>query len=123
MDAEKQGFFRDMKQLGEEYVTERINLAKLQAAEKAARTSAVVATGLILGILFFFVLLFLSLLGAYAIYDGTDNVYLALGAVAGFYLVIALIVLAVKGKRIYPAITNAVIRMLFETSNSDVENP
>ena len=123
MDAEKQGFFRDMKQLGEEYVTERINLVKLQAAEKAARMSAVFATGAILGLLLFFVLLFLSLLGAYAIYDATLNVYLALGAVAGFYLLIALIVYSTKSSRIYPAITNAVIKMLFEKSSDDVSNP
>jgi polyferredoxin len=120
MDAEKQGFFSDMKQLGEEYVAERIKLVKLQAAEKAARMSAVFATGVILGLLLFFVLLFLSMLGAYAVYDATLNVYLAFGAVAGFYFVVALVVFLTKRSRIYPAITNAVIKMLFEKSINEV---
>ena len=119
MDAEKQGFFKDMKQLGEEYVTERINLVKLQAAEKAARMSAVFVTGIVLGILVFFVLLFLSLLGAYAIYDASGNVYLALGSVAGFYFLIAIIVQLTKSSQIYPAVTNAVIKMLFEKSKHE----
>jgi polyferredoxin len=123
MDAEKQGFFRDMKQLGEEYVSERINLVRLQAAEKTARMSAVLATGVILGLLLFFVLLFLSLLGAYVIYDATLNVYLALGAVAGFYFLIALIVFLSRKSRLYPAVTNAVIKMLFEKSSDDVPKP
>lgn len=119
MDTEKQGFFRDMKQLGEEYVTERINLLKLQGAEKAARMSAVFATGLVLAILGLFVLFFLSLLAVYAIAEATRNLFLGLGIVALFYFLIAVLVYVNRKSRIYPRITNAVIRMLFEKTENE----
>ena len=112
-----------MKQLGEEYVTERINLVRLQTAEKAARMSAVFAVGLVLGILLFFVLLFLSLIGVYAIYDATGNLYMALGVVAGFFAFLALVIFVLRKNRVYPAVTNAVIKMLFEKSADETANP
>lgn len=116
MNIEKQGFFRDIKQLGEDYVQERLTLIKLEGAEKAARMSAVMVTGIIVSMLLVFALLFLSLMGVYFIYHETGNMYLALGAVAAFYVVIALIILALKKTRIYPLITNKVIKILFEKS-------
>ena len=112
-----------MKQLGEEYVTERINLVRLQAAEKAARMSAVFAVGLVLGILLFFVLLFLSLIGVYAIYDATGNLYMALGVVSGFFALLALVIFVLRKNRIYPAVSNAVIKMLFDKSADETANP
>jgi uncharacterized membrane protein YqjE len=123
MNSDKQGFFRDMKQLGEEYVNERINLAKLQAAEKAARMSAVFAVGLVLSILLFFVLLFLSLLAAFALYDATGNVYTALGVVAGFFALVASIIFLTRKNSLYPAVTNAVIKMLFEKTSDETAKP
>ena len=121
MNIEKQGFFRDMKQLGEEYVQERLTLIKLEGAEKAARMSAVMVTGILVSILLFFVLLFLSLMGVYFIYQQTDNLYIGLGGMAAFYLVVAIIILMLKKTKIYPLITNKVISLLFEKPDTDDE--
>lgn len=119
MTTDKQSFFRDVRQLVEEYVQERITLLKLQSAEKAARMSAVIFTGVVLAILLFFVLLFLSLMASYFLFKQTNNGYLGLGIVAGFYLLLAIIVMALKKTRIYPWITDAVVRMLFESPDPD----
>ena len=121
MTTDRQGFFRDIKQLGEEYVQEHLNLLKLQSAEKAARMSAVMVTGLAVSLLLFLVLLFLSVMGAYFVFQQTGNWYFGLGAVAAAYLLLAVLLLVLRKTRIYPFITNAVIRLLFEKTDPEHE--
>ncbi|MEO6916695.1 MAG: phage holin family protein [Chitinophagaceae bacterium] len=120
MNIEKQGFFRDVKQLGEEYVQERLTLIKLEGAEKAARMSAVLFTGIIVSLLLIFGLFFLSLMGVYFVYQQTANWYLGLGIMAVLYLLIAVLILLLRKTKIYPLVTNKVISILFEKSDHEL---
>ncbi len=61
----QQDFFTDSKQTIEKYIRYRLLLIKLQAVEKISRLSAAMFAGLFIGILSFFIILFLSVMAAW----------------------------------------------------------
>lgn len=65
MQEEKKGFFEETEELVENYVNDRLLLLKLQAAEKTANIVSVLVSGILIGVVAFFILLFVSLMLGY----------------------------------------------------------
>ena len=93
---EKEDFFKESKKAIEEYIEERMLLFKLQSIEKASKLIAVLFTGLLLAILGFFILLFLSIMLGYFFASITGSLYLGFGIVAAFYLILFLVIFKIR---------------------------
>lgn len=115
--TQPKGFFRQLKTQFEDYLNDRLLLLKLEAAEKTARLVAALATGLIIGLLFFFVLLFISLMAGYFFSQLTGSLFTGYAIVAGIYLVALVLLILFGRKRISASIINFVIRILFAADN------
>src|SRR5687768_6138677 len=81
-----------------EYVETKIDIIKLKAISKGAPMISNIIVGVALAFLAIFILMFLSFSAAYAISDASDKPFLGFLIVAGFYIVLAVLVLALKNK-------------------------
>lgn len=115
---EKQGFFEETQSLVAEYVNNRIELIKLQAAEKSARLVALIFTGFTMALIFFFVLLFVSMMAAYYLAGITGSLFAGFGIVAGFYVLVFALVLLLR-KKYDRYISDMVIRIFFDATEDN----
>lgn len=122
MEETNDDFFTESKQELEQYIQDRILLLKLQASEKTARLVALLFSMLIIALLVFFILLFLSTMTGYYFAGITGSLYAGFGIVAAFYVCI-LILLIITRKRFDKKIINAVIRIFFDKTDEDDEKP
>ncbi len=109
-----ENFFTESKIKLEEYIHERILLLKLQVLEKVSKIIAGLFSGLLMILFIFFILLFLSIMGGYFFADLTGSLVYGFGIIAGIYIVLFLILLAIKNKIIDVKITNFVIDIFFD---------
>lgn len=122
MEETNDDFFTESKKELEQYIQDRILLLKLQASEKTARLVALLFSMLIIALLVFFILLFLSTMTGYYFAGITGSLYAGFGIVAAFYVCI-LILLIITRKRFDKKIINAVIRIFFDKTDEDDEKP
>jgi hypothetical protein len=103
----------------EAYLKTRQELGKLVAAEKTSAVASTIFSSLIIFALFFFVIVFASVALAYglAMYFG-ETVYGFL-AVAGLYLLAAIILSVNRKKWIETPVMNAVIKNFFKNEDHD----
>jgi NADH:ubiquinone oxidoreductase subunit 6 (subunit J) len=103
-----------------EYVNTRIELAKLRVAEKSSLVIGnIIAVGVV-AVLFLFVIVFGSLAGAWALSEWIGKRYAGFLIVAGFYLLIAIILWLARQRIIRFPVMNAIIRQLHK--NDEEEN-
>jgi len=119
---EKEDFFKESKKAIEEYIEERMLLFKLQSIEKASKLIAVLFTGLLLAILGFFILLFLSILLGYFFASITGSLYLGFGIVAAFYLILFLVIFKIRKTVLEKYIINTVIETFFDKTADEDDN-
>jgi uncharacterized membrane protein YdjX (TVP38/TMEM64 family) len=122
MEETKDDFFTQYRKDIEQYVQDRLLLLKLQASEKTARLVALVFSLLMMGIVVFFILLFLSIMAGYYFADITGSLYTGFGIVASFYLMIG-VLLIITRKWFDKKIINAVIRIFFDKTEEADETP
>jgi uncharacterized membrane protein YdjX (TVP38/TMEM64 family) len=122
MEETKEDFFTQYRKDIEQYVQDRLLLLKLQASEKTARLVALVFSLLMMGIVVFFILLFLSIMAGYYFADITGSLYTGFGIVASFYLLIG-VLLIITRKWFDKKIINAVIRIFFDKTDEADETP
>lgn len=103
-----------------EYVTVRIELATLSATEKGSHLFASIVTDSILAILMIFVFLFGSLGLGFYLSEIIGNTYVGFFIIAGFYLLIGLIIFAIKDSYIQKKIANRVIKKVFKDRNESI---
>lgn len=120
MDESQHSFFEDSRKILEQYVQDRILLLKLQAAEKSARLSALLFSGLIISLLCFFILMFLSLMTGFYFATITGNLYIGFAIVTFFYVIILGLVI-LKRAWFSKTIINAVISIFFDKNESKHE--
>ncbi len=114
MDSKIQEILED----GQSYVSHQIELAKLKVAEKVAFKLADLMTGTILiyaGMLF---LLFVSIASGFFLGDLVNNYGLGFLIVAGIYLVLFIILFAIKNTSLKKGLTNYSIKKMFENDES-----
>jgi hypothetical protein len=102
-----------------EYVNTRVELAKLQLAEKASLVISDLIAFCIVAILFLLVLVFGSIAGAWALSSWIGKPYSGFLIVAGLYLLLAIIVWAFRSRFIRLPLMNALIRQLHKVDDDD----
>ncbi len=104
----------DVKNEINNYIQSRIDLTKLQAAEDLSRFVSGIAIKLVLFYIAMFVLLFVSMAGAFAIGTYLESNELGFLAVAGVYFLFAIIFYLFKGKLVQTPIIKTFIQMFFQ---------
>lgn len=117
--SDQPSFFSELKQLVIDYFEARIQLLKIGAYEKIAKITAVLFSSLIIALLGFFLLFFLSISGGF--YFGrllNDN---ALGflIIFGIYLILFVFIILFRKKLLEKFIIDKVIEQLFENEEND----
>jgi len=110
----EQSFFKESRQKIEEYIQDRILLVKMQMVEKISRLAASLFTGIIIALLSFFILLFISIMAGYLFAALTHSLYIGFGIVAALYIILLILIIKFHKKLIGTFVTNTVIRILFE---------
>ncbi len=117
MPEQKQNFFEETQDLAEDYVNNRIQLLKLQTAEKSAKLVSLFFAGLIIGLLSFFILLFVSIMAGYYFSEKFNSQFYGFGIVAAFYIVLLILVLLLRKKILDKYVSAMVIKIFFESAN------
>ena len=118
MTTDKQGFFEETQDLVESYVSNRLRLFKLQTAEKSSRVVTLLFAGLVIGLLSFFILLFVSIMAAYYFSEKLHSQFYGFGIVTLLYVLLLVIALLLR-KWLDKYIFEKVIRILFESNTDD----
>ena len=95
-----------------EYVQTRIEQAKLEVAEKISLVIGTFIAATVVIILLLFVLVFGSIAGAWALSEWLGNPWIGFLIVAGFYLLLGIIIWFARGSIIRFPVMNAIIRQL-----------
>jgi hypothetical protein len=103
----------EVKDEFEEYVNARLDLAKLHAAENLSRFFSGMILRIGLFYLLFFVLLFVSLATAFWLNHIFDGKGIGFFIVAGFYLLLALLFLALRKSLIQKPVIQSFIQLFF----------
>lgn len=95
-----------------DYIKTQVDVVKLKIAAKLEKVIANAIVAAALAVIGLFVLLFLSLAGAYAISTASDRPYLGFLVVGGFYAIIAVAIVALKEKLLNAPIMNSLLTKL-----------
>ena len=114
MKKEEDSFFTETKNQLEDYIQDRLLLIKLQTAEKTARLAGILIALLVIALLGFFVLLFISIMGGYYFATLTGSMFYGFGIVAAFYLLLLLVIIKYRVKLIENKVSNTIIKTFFE---------
>ena len=102
-----------------EYVQTRIEQAKLEVAEKTSLVIGNMIAVTVVIVLFLFVLVFGSIAGAWALSDWLGNPWAGFLIVAGFYLLLGIIIWFARGVLIRFPVMNAIIRELHKKDKDE----
>lgn len=104
-----------------EYVNNRIESVKLNAAEKSSAVMANVIAGAIVAVVFIFFIVFASVALAFGLGEWLGKTWAGFLIVAGLYFLVGIIVWLARTKIIRLPIMNAFIQQLIKTED-DEEN-
>lgn len=113
--------FEETVQHLKQYVNTKVAQAKLGAAESISDVASVFIAKMMAGFVFFLFVLFGSGAAALAIGDAFGKPWLGWLLVAGFYLLLGLIIWWARERILRIPIMNAIINRLFTRENSDHE--
>jgi len=100
--------FTDIK----DYAETRFDIVVLNAQDKATHVISSMASAVILGTLGFFILLFLSVGAAWSLGEYLHSPSIGFFSIAGFYLLVALILYLNREKWIKMPIINSIIKKI-----------
>lgn len=93
---EKSPIIGELRQLITEYFDARLKLVKLEAFEKIAKVTAVLFSSLVVALLAFFLLFFLSMSAGFYLGKIFDSLALGFLTVTGLYLILFVMVMLMK---------------------------
>lgn len=105
-------FFSETKKELETYLENRALLIKMQLISTSSRMVAKLMVGLILSLLGFCMLFFLSIMAGYFFADIAGSLYIGYGIVVGFYLIVFIIIYWNR-RSIKNSISDSIIKILF----------
>ena len=120
--SDQKSFFEETKQAIKKYLDDRLLLIKLQLTEKISKLVALMFTSLIIVVISFFIMLFLSLMAGYYFASLTGSNYIGFGIVAAFYIVLLVILILLRKKVLQKNIVNMIIEVMFEKSKDEHEH-
>jgi membrane protein YdbS with pleckstrin-like domain len=103
----------------EQYVKDRLLLLKMQAVEKISQVAAKLFSALIIAMLGFLVLLFVSLMAGYFFADITGSFYIGFGIVAAFYLLLLLLILKLRKRIIEKKVADEIVETIFDKTDDE----
>ncbi len=122
MDQQEPNYFERTEKLIRQYIEDRTLLLKLTATEKIARLAAALVIFLVISLVGFLLLLFISILAGYLFSVWTESYLIGFGIVTLVYLVLLVLVLTLRKKYLDPLITNTVVRIFFDKTADDDGN-
>jgi hypothetical protein len=96
----------------EEYAETRFDLVVLNIQEKMGNVASSVASAVLLSVFSVFILLFASIGGAWMIGEDFQSPSIGFFSIAGFYLLVAVLIYINREKWIKLPITNALLRKI-----------
>ena len=118
----KPGFFEETEEMVERYVKDRMLLFKLQATEKAANLVALMVSGIVIGMIGFFILMFLSIMAGYYFAELTGSLFYGFGIITLVYIVLLIILVALRKKILHNFVANTVVRIIFDKQTDEDES-
>jgi len=119
MQEEKRGFFEETEELVEKYVNDRLLLLKLQAAEKTANLAALLVSGVLIAMLGFFILLFVSLMLGYWFSELTGSFFYGFGLLTLLYVILFVVLISIRKKVVNSFVENTIIRIFFDNQTDE----
>ncbi len=116
MEEPQTDFFTGSKEAVEQYLQDRLLLLKLQVADKSSRLAALLFFGLIIALISFFILMFLSMMAGFYFATITGNLYMGFGIITALYVLIMLL-LVIKRKWFAKRVIDAIIQVLFDKND------
>ena len=113
MDEEK-SFTGKLYDQVEQYAKTTFELYKLKAAKTLSEVFASVATGFILWVLFLFILLFLSIGGAFYLGKVLGEWHYGFFALAGFYILLVVAIYLMRVKVLTRKLNDFIIKQIFK---------
>jgi hypothetical protein len=116
---DKDRFFAETEELIENYIKDRLLLIRLDASEKGAKLAAHFVAGALLCLIALFILLFVSIMAGYYFTEITGSPFWGFAIISGAYILMFILVLALRKRFLYPFVINFVIRILFDRNNEE----
>lgn len=117
MDDSKADFFIRFKEEVIAYIHLRIELFKISSYEKIAKVGAAVFSGLIMMVLFFFVMIFISLMAGFYFSELTGSHIKGFSIVTGIYFLLLMICIVFRKPLFEKILVNKMIEILFENDD------
>lgn len=117
----KPGFFEETEEMVEKYVQDRMLLFKLQATEKAANLVALMVSGIVIGMIGFFILMFLSIMAGYYFAELTGSLFYGFGIITLVYIVLLIVLVVLRKKILHNFVANTVVRIIFDKQTDEDE--
>ncbi len=105
-----------------DYINTRIELIKLQVAEKTSKILAGLIAGLIVSVIFLLFFLFVNIAIAYLLGEWIGKIWAGFLIVSGLYLFLGILIWTGRNKLIRIPIMNKMIETLFKNENEDEED-
>jgi hypothetical protein len=102
-----------LKENIKDYVETKIKIIKLKAINKGGAAISGIIVGVALAFLSIFILMFLSFSAAYGISSVTGKPFLGFLIVAGFYILLAVLLVVLKDKILTMPIINSLLRKYY----------
>jgi len=112
-------FFNDLKDSASLYIEQKIELGMLSTIDKGSKLGAKFISGLILGVLAFFAMLFISLMLAYYFSQLCQSYFAGFGLMAALYFMLFMMVMLARKQLIEKPIINGIIKTIFEGEQSN----
>jgi hypothetical protein len=116
---EQSTFFDELKQLITDYFDARLKLIKLETFEKIAKVTALLFSSLVVALLAFFLLFFLSMSAGFYLGKIFDSYALGFLAVTGLYLILFVLVLLMKKDLLENFLIERIIGELIKKEGED----
>lgn len=96
------------------YISTNLELIKYQAIERATVIIADLVTNIVVGLLLLFFVFFISLWASFYLSALMGDNYSGIAIVAGFYLLIGLILFLVRKKMVIKPLRNKIVQNIFQ---------
>lgn len=116
---EKSPVISELRQLITEYFDARLKLIKLETFEKIAKVTAVLFSSLVVALLGFFLLFFLSMTAGFYLGKIFDSMALGFLTVTGLYLILFVLVLLMKKDLLENLLIERIISELTKKEGED----
>lgn len=118
-EPDKSRFFADLRELLVDYIQNRLDLTRALAFEKIARIVAYIVIGIILALLFFFGLFFLSFMFGYYLSGLLNSQLAGFGIIAGLYFLMFAVIFTFRERLFAKTIVDSIIRILYERQTAE----